>query len=569
MRVRSLNLHFMPIKRCKYVDHDLTDQCPDKIIKAILLNPIIMAVANLTDRAPINRMPELSTKDWIGVLSTLLGAFMAVLDIQITNASLNDITGALGATIDEGSWISTGYLVAEIVVIPLTGWLSQVFSVRRYMLVNAILFLLFSVACAWATNLPMMILFRAGQGFTGGVLIPMAFTVILTTLPPTKQPIGLALFAITATFAPSIGPTIGGWLTDNYSWQYIFYLNVFPGLLLIAGVWYAISPKPMQLELFKQGDWWGIATMAIGLASLEFFLEEGNRKDWLGSEEIKQAALIAVLTLPLFVWIQFKRKQPLLNLRLLGQRNFGLSILVNLATGLGLYGSVFILPLFLAQIQGYNAMTIGETIMWAGIPQLFIIPFVPRLMQRFDLRLLIAVGLILFGISCFMNSSLTHDTGLEQLRWSQIVRAIGQPLIITPLSSVATAGIEPKQIGSASGLFNVSRNLGGSIGIAALSTLLSVRERFHSNRLVESISLDNQITRDRLDQLMQFFLTKSGDTVLSQNQAYATFDQLVRRESNVMAYNDCFFFMGCALVAAALLTIFLKKVKPTSGAVGH
>jgi DHA2 family multidrug resistance protein len=528
-----------------------------------------MANATATQASSTPSTPELSVKDWIGVLATLLGAFMAVLDIQITNASLNDITGALGATIDEGSWISTGYLVAEIVVIPLTGWLSQVFSVRRYLLVNAVSFLLFSVACAWATSLPMMILFRAGQGFTGGVLIPMAFTVILTTLPPAKQPIGLAMFAITATFAPSIGPTVGGWLTDNYGWQYIFYLNVIPGLVLIAGVWYAIAPKPMQLDLFKHGDWWGIATMAIGLASLEFFLEEGNRKDWFGSEEIQRAAIVAAITLPIFVWIQFTRRQPLLNLRLLGQRNFGLSILVNLATGLGLYGSVFILPLFLAQIQGYNAMKIGETIMWAGIPQLFLIPFVPRLMQRFDLRLLIALGLTLFGVSCFMNSSLTYQTGLEQLRWSQVVRALGQPLIITPLSSVATAGIAAKQVGSASALFNVSRNLGGSIGIAALGTLLSVRERFHSNRLVEAISLSNPITRDRLDQLTQLFLSKVGDPALAQNQAYAMLDRLVRREANVMAYNDCFFFMGCALFAAALLALCFKKVKPSGGAAVH
>jgi MFS transporter, DHA2 family, multidrug resistance protein len=316
-----------------------------------------------------------------------------VLDIQITNASLNDITGALGATIDEGSWISTGYLVAEIVVIPLTGWLSQVFGVRRYLLLNATLFLFFSVACAFAANLPMMILFRAGQGFTGGVLIPMAFTVILTTLPPAKQPIGLAMFALTATFAPSIGPTIGGWLTENFGWEYIFYLNVIPGLMLIMGVLYAIKPQPAKFELWRQGDWAGIVTIAIGLASLEFFLEEGNRKDWFGSEEIVRAGIMAAIALPLFVIIQLTGQRPLLNLRLLKRRNFGLSSVVNLVTGLGLYGSVFLLPLFLAQIQGYSAMRIGETIMWSGIPQLFIIPLLPKLVQRFDLRLLIAIGL--------------------------------------------------------------------------------------------------------------------------------------------------------------------------------
>ncbi|WP_408648836.1 MDR family MFS transporter [Tumidithrix elongata] len=512
---------------------------------------------------------QVSLKDWIGVMSTLLGAFMAVLDIQITNASLNDITGALGATIDEGSWISTGYLVSEIVTIPLTGWLSQVFSVRRYLLINASLFLLFSIACAFAQNLPMMIWFRAGQGFTGGVLIPMAFTVILTTLPPAKQTIGLAMFGVTATFAPSIGPTVGGWLTDNFSWQYIFYLNVIPGLLLLAGVNYAIAAKPMKLELFKHGDWWGIASMAIGLASLEFFLEEGNRKDWLGSEEIQRSAIVAAIALPVFIVVQFTNKQPLLNLRLIGRRNFGLAMAVNLATGLGLYGSVFLLPLYLAQIQGYNAMKIGETIMWSGIPQLFITPLVPRLMQRLDLRLLIATGLSLFGLSCFMNSTMTAQTGIDQLIWSQIVRALGQPLIMTPLSSVATSGIEPKQIGSASALFNMGRNLGGSIGIAILGTLLSIREKFHSNRLGEAVSIANPLTRDRIDQLTQLFLSRTSDAVQAKNQAIAIIDRLIRRESNVMAFNDCFFFIGCALFGSAVLVLFFKKVRPIRGAVSE
>ncbi|BAU10520.1 EmrB/QacA subfamily drug resistance transporter [Leptolyngbya sp. NIES-3755] len=523
-----------------------------------------MTTASLSARSP----NSVSVKDWIGVMSTLLGAFIAVLDIQITNASLNDITGALGATLDEGAWISTGYLVAEIVVIPLTGWLSQVFSVRKYLLVNAALFLVFSILCAFATSLPMMILFRAGQGFTGGVLIPMGFTVILMTLPPAKQPIGLALFGLTATFAPAIGPTVGGWLTDNYGWEYIFYLNLIPGLLLMAGVWYALPQRPLQLNLLKNGDWWGIITMAIGLASLEFFLEEGNRKDWFGSEEITRAAIVAAIVLPIFITIQFVRRQPLLNLRLLGRRNFLISIITTTGLGLGLYGSTFILPLYLTQIQGYNAMRIGETIMWAGVPQLFITPFVPKLMQRFDLRILVAIGFTLFGISCFMNSTMTHDTGLEQLIPAQIIRAFGQPLVMTPLSSFATAGIEPKQIGSASAIYNMARNLGGSMGIAALATIQSMREKFHSNRLVDLISMSNPITRDRIDQLTQMFLQHTSDPVMAQNQAIALLDRTVRREATIMSFNDCFFFMGCALFFSAFLVMFFKKIKPVAGG-GH
>lgn len=512
---------------------------------------------------------QVSFKVWIGVTATLLGAFMAILDIQITNASLNDIAGALSATLDEGSWISTSYLVAEIVVIPLTGWLSQVFSVRRYLLVNAALFIIFSVLCAFATNLSEMIVFRAAQGFTGGVLIPMAFSVILTNLPPSKRPIGLALFSITATFAPAIGPTIGGWLTDNYSWQYIFYINIIPGGLLIAGVWYALEGKPLQLDLIKQGDWIGIPLMVIGLGSLEFFLEEGNRKDWFGSKDIQRAAIVAIVTLPLFIITQLVQKRSLLNLRLLGRQNFGISVFLALALGLGMYGSTYILPLYLSQIQGYNALQIGQTIMWTGMPQLAITPFVPKLMQRFDSRFLIAVGFSLFGASCLMNTSMTHDTGIDQLIPSQIARALGQPLVLTPLSSVATAGLEKKQVGSASALYNASRNLGGSIGIAALATLQSIRERFHSSRLVESVSLYNPITQQRINELTQMFITKGSDLVTAQNQAYMQLDRLIRREANVMAYNDCFLFIGYVLLLSAFLVLLLKKVKPSTGSGGH
>jgi DHA2 family multidrug resistance protein len=499
----------------------------------------------------------------------MLGAFMAVLDIQITNASLQDIQAALGATLEEGSWISTAYLVAEIVVIPLTGWLSQVFSIRRYLLTNAALFIFFSVCCAWSWNLGSMIVFRAFQGFTGGVLIPMAFTFILKTLPPQKQPVGLAMFAVTATFAPSIGPTLGGWLTDNLGWEYIFYLNVIPGLLLISGVWYAVEAQPMQLNMLRQGDWFGIASMAIGLGSLQVVLEEGNRKDWFGSPLIVRLTVTAVIFLTLFFWIELTRRRPFIELRLVMQRNFGLATIVNVALGIGLYGSVYILPLYLAQIQQYNATQIGEVIMWAGMPQLFLVPFVPKLMQRIDPRVMIGVGASLFAVSCFMNSALTNESGIDQLRWSQLVRALGQPLIIVPLSSVATSGIPPQLAGSASGLFNMMRNLGGSIGIATLATLLTNREHLHSNRLGEAISLFSPETQQRLNQLTQVFISRGADAITAHNQAIAAIANVVRREAYVMAYNDCFYFIGCALLMSAIVVIFLKKPRSQGGAVGH
>ncbi|MBX9694056.1 MAG: DHA2 family efflux MFS transporter permease subunit, partial [Cyanobacteria bacterium] len=275
-------------------------------------------------------------KNWLAVLGAAIGAFMAVLDIQIVNSSLADIQGTLGATVEEGTWIATSYLVAEIVTIPLTAWLSRVFSVRRYLIINAILFIVFSMACAFAWDLNSMIVFRAAQGFFGGTLIPMAMTIILTSLPKEKHPIGLAIFGLTATFAPSIGPALGGWLTYNWGWKFIFYLNVIPGLLFLALLAYALPREKMQLGELAKGDWIGIISMAAGLGCLEVVLEEGNRKDWFESDLIVKLALVAGLSLVIFVWRQLTARKPLLNLRLLKRRNFGLGSVSNVALGAGM-----------------------------------------------------------------------------------------------------------------------------------------------------------------------------------------------------------------------------------------
>src|SRR5450432_3684014 len=291
------------------------------MLQPALAGPSEPAFSAAQSAAPAS--PTVSARTWVAVLGATLGAFMAVLNIQIVNASLADIQGAIGAGIDDGGWISTSYLIAEIVVIPLSGWLAQVFSVRLYLLTNAVLFLVLSAACALAQDLPQMIVLRAIQGFTGGVLIPMAFTLIITLLPAAKQPVGLALFALSATFAPAIGPTIGGYLTENWGWQYIFYVNLVPGALMIGMLWFSLEAKPMKRQLLRQGDWPGVITMAIGLSALQTVLEEGNKDDWFGSPFIVRLSAIATVSLTVFLWIELTAKKPLLNLRLLFRRNFG------------------------------------------------------------------------------------------------------------------------------------------------------------------------------------------------------------------------------------------------------
>jgi DHA2 family multidrug resistance protein len=501
-----------------------------------------------------------SSKTWLAVFGATLGAFMAVLNIQIVNASLADIQGAIGAGIDDGGWISTSYLIAEIIVIPLSGWLAQVFSIRVYLLTNAILFLVFSAACALAQDLPQMIALRAVQGFTGGVLIPMAFTLIITLLPKAKQPVGLALFAVSATFAPAIGPTIGGYLTENWGWQYIFYVNLVPGLLMIGMLWFSLEAKPMKLSLLRDGDWPGVITMAIGLSALQTVLEEGNKDDWFGSAFIVRLSAIAFVALAAFLWIELTGTKPLLNLRLLGRRNFGFGILANFLMGVALYGSVFILPQYLARIQGYNSEQIGMVLAWTGLPQLLLIPMVPRLMRRFDARLVIGVGFALFAASNFMNIFMTPDYGSDQLFWPNVVRAIGQALAFAPLSAVATAGIEAENAGSASGLFNMMRNLGGAVGIAMLQTFLTKREQYHSNVLGQSVTLFEQATRMRIDQLTQYFLNHGiADRTEASREALVAIGHVVQKQAFILAFSDTFYLLGAALIVGLMAVVLLKK----------
>jgi DHA2 family multidrug resistance protein len=510
-------------------------------------------------------------KTWVAVFGATLGAFMAVLNIQIVNASLADIQGAIGAGIDEGGWISTSYLVAEIIVIPLTAWLAKVFSVRAYLLTNAVLFLLFSAACAFAENLGQMIVLRAIQGFAGGVLIPMAFTIIITLLPKPKQPVGLAMFALSATFAPAIGPTIGGYLTENWGWEYIFYVNLVPGSLMVGMLWASLEKTPMQLSLFWKADWPGIFTMAIGLGTLQTALEEGNKDDWLGSPFILRLSVIAAIALSLFLIIELKSKAPLLNLRLLIRRNFGFGILANIMLGVALYGSVYILPVYLSRIQGYNSEQIGFVLAWTGLPQLVLIPLVPKLMKMVNVRWMIVFGFALFAGSNFMNIFMTSDYAAEQLMLPNIVRAIGQALVFAPLSAIATAGIEKENAGSASALFNMTRNIGGAIGIALLQTFLTKREQFHSNILSQSVSLSDPATHQRLDGLTNYFLNHGiSDPAMAWHNAVVAIGRIMREQAYIMAFSDTFYLLGIVLIIALASSLMLKTPRqPISGAGAH
>jgi len=507
---------------------------------------------------------------WIAVTAGMIGAFMAILNIQITNASLLDIEGGIGTGVDNGSWISTSYLIGEIIVIPLTDFLSKVFSFRRYIIASTILFALFSVACAFTHDLPSMIAMRGLQGFAGGVLIPMAFTMVLTKLPKAQQPIGLAMFALSVTFAPAIGPTIGGYLTENYGWQTIFFINTVPSAVMVAALALTLEREPMKLSLLGEGDWAGIVTMAIGLSALQTVLEEGNKDDWFESPFIFRLAIVAVVFLTAFVAIELSVEKPLVQLRLLKRRDFGIGVLANVLVGFALFGTVYILPQYLGQVQRYNAEQIGNVLAWTGLPQLLLIPLVPLLMKRFDPRYIGAFGIALFAASSFMNLTLSPDTAGDQLLIPNIVRAVGQALILTPLSSITTAGIGPAEAGAASGLANMLRNLGGAVGTATLATVLTKREQFHSNIIGQSVTLYREEVRQRIAELTNYFLAHGiSDPATAKHQAIVAIGNAVKRQALIIGFSDTFAVIGVVLVIAAVALLFASKVKPGAGAAAH
>jgi MFS transporter, DHA2 family, multidrug resistance protein len=338
---------------------------------------------------------------------------------------------------------------------------------------------------------------------------------------------------------------------------------------MLATLLPSLPRAPMQLALLRHGDWPGIATMAIGLASLQTVLEEGNKDDWFGSPFIVRLSVVAVVALALFFWIELTTPRPLLNLRLLRRRNFGLGSVANVILGMALYGSVYLLPNYLSQMQGYNSQQVGEVLAWTGLPQLVLIPFVPRLMQRFDARLLVAVGLSLFAASCFMNIEINPDYSGPQLLWANLVRAIGQALVLTPLSVLATGGIEREQAASASAMFNMMRNLGGSVGIALLETLLTKREQFHSAIINPSVSLLNEATRRRLEMMQRYFMNAgTADPATAWHDAVVAVGRAVRAQAYFLAYGDTFFLMGCALLLAVVAAVLMRQASG-SGAGAH
>ncbi len=493
-----------------------------------------------------------------GFVLMAFGMFMALLDVQIVASSLAEIEAGLSANADEISWVQTSYLVAEVVMIPLSGWLAQVFSTRWLFAASALGFTLASVLCACAWSIGSMIAFRAAQGFLGGAMIPIAFAAGYAMFKGSKAALIPAVLGTMATLAPALGPSLGGWITQNYSWHWLFLLNLAPGLVIAASVPALVHIDRPNLPALKQFDFASVPFIAVALGGLEYILEEGTRAGWFEDRTICVVTAASVIAFAVVLWRGLSHSQPVLDLRAFASRNYALGCLFSFVHGIGLFGSVYIVPLFLAWVQGYDSLQIGEAVLVAGVFQLLSVAPVAVLSRRTDPRAMLALGLALYGCGLWMMTPICAQWSGDDLYWPQAVRGFAGMFIIVPITNLALAGLPPSRLKMASGLYNLMRNLGGAVGIAAMSIVLQYREPFHFSRLAEHVSARNPAALDMIQALTARFQVALADPTHASALALARIDQMVHREALGLSFSDGLWMMTALFFASVLLVPLLR-----------
>ena len=498
--------------------------------------------------------------------SMCVGFFIALLDIQIVSASLADIGGGLSAGTDEVAWVQTSYLIAEIIVIPLSGWLSRVMSTRWLFCASAIGFTVTSLLCGWAWNIQSMIVFRALQGFLGGSMIPTVFTTAFIYFSMQQRVIAAATIGCISSLAPTLGPTIGGWITDNYSWHWLFFINLVPGVFVSIVVPMLVRVDRPNLALLRGADYLGMALMAVFLGCLEYTLEEGERWDWFGDATIRATAWISGIAGVAFIWRSLTFSQPVVDLRALTIRNFSLGCLFSFITGIGIFATIYLTPLFLARVRGFSALQIGEAVFTTGVFQVCAIPFYSVLARRIDLRWLMMFGLACFAVSMWNFTPITHDWGWRELLLPQAFRGFSQQFAVAPTVTLTLGGLAPDRLKLASGLFNLMRNLGGAIGIAVCGTILNDRANLHFERLAEHLNGGNAATQQFLQQATTHeTLARGGDVVLGHAAALRQLWSLALREAQTQSFADAFFAIALCFAFATTLVPLMRKVAMVAG----
>jgi len=495
----------------------------------------------------------------------VFGMFMAILDIQVVSASLSEIQAGLSASSTEVSWVQTAYLIAEVIAIPLSGFLSRALGTRLLFAISASGFTISSLFCGFSSSSDEMILWRAIQGFLGAGMIPTVFASAYTVFPRSKFYIVGPIIGLVATLAPTIGPTVGGYITDAMSWNWLFFINVVPGIIITIGVLALVDFDQPNFALLDHFDWWGLLFMAGFLGSLEYVLEEGPQYEWLQDTSVAIFAWVCGISAIAFFWRVFVARVPIVDLRAFNNRNFAVGCVLQFCIGIGLYGLTYVYPRYLAEVRGYSALMIGETMFVSGITMFLMAPVVGRLMLRFDLRYIIAAGLVIFALGAYQMTWMTRDYDFYELLLPQILRGIGMMCAMVPTNNIALGTLAPDRLKNASGLFNLMRNLGGALGLAIINEALNERTDLHITRLQERVTWGNALATETISMLTQKF-QGMGDAAL---MALKEFAQIVHRQAVVMSYGDTFFMLTLFYIGLSLLVMLLKKPNMMAVADAH
>ncbi len=496
------------------------------------------------------------TRKLITFIAMVFGMFMAILDIQIVSASLAEIQAGLSASSDEVAWVQTSYLIAEVIMIPLSGILSRAFSTRYLFFASCAGFTAMSFLCSTATTIDQMIVYRALQGFVGGAMIPTVFAASYTIFPREKQPVVGPLIGLVATLAPTIGPTIGGYLTDLFSWHWLFLVNVGPGIVVSLMAWFLIDFDEPDLTLLERFDWWGLLGMAGFLGGMEYVLEEGPQKDWFSEELVLICFVVSVLGAVLFFWRAFTARQPIVDLSAFQDRNFAFGSLFSFVMGIGLYGLTYVYPIYLSRVRGYNSLQIGETMFVSGLCMFLAAPIVGRLMGKVDPRLLIGIGFTGFALGTWMASGITKDWDFWELLVPQMLRGFSLMTAMVPINNVALGTLPPARLKNASGLYNLTRNLGGAVGLACINTLINDRWDLHLQRLHESVAWGHEQAEATLSALTQAYGAMGSDAAVAATKRLAL---LVRGQALVMSLGDVFLALTVLFVALVAVTPLMSR----------
>jgi DHA2 family multidrug resistance protein len=512
--------------------------------------------------APEDSLVEYGFRRVIITITAVLCALLEIVDTTIVNVALNDMRGTLGATLTDVAWVITAYAIANVIVIPMTSWLSQQFGRRNYFAVSILIFTVASFLCGNADNIWELVIFRFIQGLGGGALLVTAQTIITESYPVAKRGMAQAIYGMGVIVGPTLGPPLGGWIVDNWSWPYIFYINIPLGIIAtMLTLMYVRSPKYGNKLSASQVDWWGIVFLASFIGSLQYVLEHGQQDDWFANNTIVTLSVVTVFGLFAFIWRELTYEHPIVNLRVLNDSNLRIGTIMCFILGFGLYGSTFIIPLYTQQVLGWTALDAGMLLIPSSLMTAFMMPIIGKLLQRgVPQAYLVAMGFsIFFGFTFWMYSIMTPDTGAEHMFWPLIIRGIGLGLLFVPITTLSLSTLRGKSIGEGAAFTGMMRQLGGSFGIAIITTFISRFAQQHRVDLVSHQSVTSFEVQQRVQQLKMGFMSQGFSASEALDKAYKVLDMQVLQQATVLSYMDVFLYLGILFLLCIPFILLVRR----------